>query len=88
MDSAWAMRGASSMPPTRFSSRDSSGANSSRIQASRDSVLSEYSPNRRPTPTPSLRLAKLRRPVARSSTTHRGILQVVSPVIGPTAPKL
>jgi hypothetical protein len=64
-----------------------SGPNSSRNQARRASTSASLPPKRITLPKPSLRAHSARLPKARFWTTSSGMLAVVIPVIGPTAPK-
>ena len=80
------MSGLSGTPPAARSAAPNSGPNSSRSQARRASTSASLPPKRITLPRPSLMAQTARLPKARFSTTSSGMLRVVMPVIGPTAP--
>ena len=82
-----AISGFSGMPLSVRSACPRSGPNSSRSQASRPSTSASLPPKRITLPSPSLMVQAAQLPNLRFSTTRSGMLRVVMPVIGPTAPK-
>jgi hypothetical protein len=81
-----AISGDSATPPDSRSAAPSSGPSSSRSHASRASTWASLPPKRITLPSPSFSAHSARLPCAGLSTTSRGMLRVVMPVMGPTAP--
>ncbi len=77
-----------STPPPARSAAPSTGPASEASHSSRRITRSSLAPKRSTAPSPSLMVAKARLPATRFSTTNTGIEAVMSPVIGPTAPRL